>query len=191
MSDTNTTPDANPGGTPGTTPPPDSRRCDRRGHGRRRWFKVGLAALIGLGAFGLGRASGHWGHWRGASFGMNSPLDVDTASRKAEFGIGRILAKVDGTPEQKAKIGEIAKAAIKDLLPMRQQITGSRDKLAVALKADTLDRAAIERLRTEQVGLMETASKRAAQALTDAADVLSPAQRAKLVDQWQSHGRRG
>jgi Spy/CpxP family protein refolding chaperone len=56
------------------------------------------------------------------------------------------------------------------------------------LTAPTIDRTAIERLRAEQIGLAETASKRIAQALADAADVLSPEQRRKVAD-WMA--RRG
>ena len=186
MSDTMTPPDASPAGTPA----PGARRPCRT-HGRRRWFKLGAALVIALAGFGLGRATGHSGHWRGAGFGMHSPIDADTAGRRAEAGIGRVIASVDGTPEQKAKIGEIAKGAIKDLLPMRERMVGARDKLAVALKASTIDRAAIEQLRTEQAALMETASKLMSQALTEAAEVLSPAQRGKLIDRWQSHFGRG
>ena len=190
MTDSNTTPE-NPAASatnPQASPP--GRQCGRHGHGRRRWFAVGLALLIGLAGFGIGRATGHSSHWRASGFGMNRTINVDTATRRADAGIGRMLSAVDGTPEQKAKIGDIAKAAIRDLIPLRDRLTGARDKLAVALKADTLDRAAIELLRAEQLVLVETASKRVLQTLTDAAEVLSPAQRAKLVDRWQSHFRR-
>ena len=189
MSDTNTIPQAPPAGTPGAPPP--SGGCRGRRHGRRRWFAAGIAALIGLVGFGIGRVTGHWSHWRASGLGMHGPADADAIGRRVDFGVGRILANVDGTPEQKAKIADIAKAAIKDLLPLRAQVTAARDKLAGALKAETLDRAAIEQLRAEQVALMETASKRASQALADTADVLSPAQRAKLVERWQSRFRRG
>ena len=187
MTDTNTTPEANPPATPGDA----RRRCGGRHRARRRWFAAGLALLIGLAGFGIGRLTGHWSHWRAAGAVMRGPLDADTLGRRVDFGVGRMLANVDGTAEQKAKIGDIAKAAIKDLLPLRERITGARDKLAMALKADSVDRAAIEQLRAEQQALLETASKRASQALADAADVLSPAQRAKLVERWQSRYRRG
>jgi Spy/CpxP family protein refolding chaperone len=56
------------------------------------------------------------------------------------------------------------------------------------LTAPTIDRSAIERLRAEQIGLAETASKRIAQALADTADVLSPEQRRKVTD-WMALGR--
>jgi hypothetical protein len=43
-------------------------------------------------------------------------------------------------------------------------------------------------LRAEKIGLAETASKRIAQALADAADVLSPEQRRKAAD-WMAFPR--
>jgi len=50
------------------------------------------------------------------------------------------------------------------------------------LTAPTVDRAAVERVRADQIALAETASKRIAQALEDASDVLSPEQRRKIAD---------
>jgi periplasmic protein CpxP/Spy len=177
--------------TPDPNQPADqsgkSNTYGRRGHRRRRWVLVGTALVIGLIGFGAGRASS--GHWHG--FGMHQQLDGEAIIRRAESGINRVLSRVDGTPEQKAKIADIAKAAIKDLAPIRETFRGSRDKLTAALKAEKVDRAAIEQLRTEQLALGETASKRAMQALTDAAEVLTPAQRAALIDRWQRRSWRG
>jgi Spy/CpxP family protein refolding chaperone len=50
------------------------------------------------------------------------------------------------------------------------------------LSAATIDRAAIEALRAEQVALADATSKRLAQALADTADVLTPEQRVKLAE---------
>ena len=122
---------------------------------------------------------------------MHRQLDGEAVMRRAETMTNRVLGHVDGTPEQKAKVAEIAKTAIKDLQPMREAFRGSRDKLANALKAEKVDRAAIEQLRTEQVALGETASRRASQALLDAAEVLTPQQRATLVERWQRRAWRG
>ena len=55
------------------------------------------------------------------------------------------------------------------------------------MTAPTIDRTAIERLRAEQIALAETASKRIAQALADAAEVLNPEQRKKVAD-WTAYG---
>ena len=50
------------------------------------------------------------------------------------------------------------------------------------LTQPTVDRAAIETLRTEQLALADAASKRFAQALGDTAEVLTPEQRRKIDD---------
>jgi Spy/CpxP family protein refolding chaperone len=55
------------------------------------------------------------------------------------------------------------------------------------LTAPTIDRTAIERLRAEQIALADTASKRIAQALADATEVLNPEQRRKIAD-WVTSG---
>lgn len=185
--------DATSNNTPNPNRPEDQsgkrRACGGRGYRRRGLVMLGAALAIGLVGFGIGRATG--GRWHGQGFGMHQQLDGEAVTRRAEAGINRMLSAVDGTPEQKAKIGEIAKGAIKDLQPMRETLKGSRDKLAAALKAEKVDRAAIEQLRGEQLALGETASKRASQALADAAEVLTPAQRATLVERWQRRSWRG
>ena len=50
------------------------------------------------------------------------------------------------------------------------------------LTQPTVDRSAIEALRAEQLSLADAASKRFAQALGDAAEVLTPEQRRKIDD---------
>jgi Spy/CpxP family protein refolding chaperone len=48
-----------------------------------------------------------------------------------------------------------------------------------------VDRAGMEKLRAEQIALADTASKRVTQALGDAAEVLTPAQRQKLAERMK------
>ena len=192
MSDSNTVPNNAPINTSGPLQgaPDDKGRRHCGPRGRRRGFVVGgIALLIGLAGFGIGRATSH--PWHGFGPGMHGAFDVDTATQRAEKGINFMLGKVDATADQKSKITEIAKAAIKELAPLQQAHVVARDKFLAALKADKVDRAAIEQARIEHLGLGETLSKRTAQAISDAADVLTTAQRAKLVDRWQNPGPRG
>jgi Spy/CpxP family protein refolding chaperone len=156
---------------------------------RSGWTLVGVAALTGLIGFGAGRVSG--ARWHGYAFGMHQQFAGEATMRRAEWGIDRMLSRVDGTAEQKAKISEIARAAIRDLQPMREQFRGGRDRLATALRAEKVDRAAIEQLRGDQLALGEMASKRVSQAISDAAEVLTPGQRATLVERWQRRSWRG
>jgi len=58
------------------------------------------------------------------------------------------------------------------------------------LAAPTIDRAAIEKLRAEQITLADASSKRMTQALADAGEVLNPEQRKKLAERMQKMGER-
>jgi Spy/CpxP family protein refolding chaperone len=53
------------------------------------------------------------------------------------------------------------------------------------LSAPTIDRAAIERLRAEQMQATDAVSKRMSQAFADAAEVLTPEQRKKVAERMQ------
>jgi Spy/CpxP family protein refolding chaperone len=108
-----------------------------------------------------------------------------------------IAIELDATAEQQAKLATIAKAAVADLRPLQEKARAARAQAVTLLTAPTVDRSAIERLRAENIGLAETASKRIAQALADAAEVLSPEQRRKVADStpfgrpWWARWHRG
>jgi Spy/CpxP family protein refolding chaperone len=120
--------------------------------------------------------------------------DPAAMSRRLDAMVGWVLADIDATQEQRDKIGAIAKAAAADLAPLRQQHIDARRQSIELLKQPTIDRAALEQLRAQQLQLGDTASRRMVQALADAAEVLTPDQRAKLIERWESrrhHRRRG
>jgi Spy/CpxP family protein refolding chaperone len=96
--------------------------------------------------------------------------------------------EIDATTDQQAKLASIAKAAAGDLRALREKAQAARAQAVTLLTGPTIDRSAIERLRAEQIGLAETASKRIAQALADAAEVLSPQQRRQVADWIASRG---
>jgi Spy/CpxP family protein refolding chaperone len=136
-------------------------------------------------AFGQGFAWHHFGmHGGGGMFG--GPLSPAQMDERIERMTKHMAIELDATADQQAKIAAIAKAAAADLRAMREKMQAGRSQAVALLTAPTIDRTAIERLRTEQIALAETASKRIAQALADAADVLNPDQRRKVAD-WVSH----
>jgi Spy/CpxP family protein refolding chaperone len=84
------------------------------------------------------------------------------------------------------------KAAANELAPLRQRHVEARRKSLELLAQPTIDRAQLEALRVEQMQLGDTVTRRMLQATLDAAEVLSPDQRAKLVERWrQRRARRG
>src|SRR5579872_3613646 len=165
-----------PGATPGVPVPASGNR----GRRLRRWTLAGIAAAI-AGAFAFNSLShAHGGPGCGpGGFGrhsMRGEMDPDSVAKFIDWRVSAMLSKVDATPEQKTKVADIAKAAVRDLAPLRAQHKAARDKAVELLTAPTLDRAALEKLRAEEMALADTLSKRVTQSIADAADVLTPEQ---------------
>jgi Spy/CpxP family protein refolding chaperone len=117
--------------------------------------------------------------------GPLSPAQIDD---RIDRMTKHMAIELDATADQQAKVATIFKAAVADLRPLHEKAHAARAQAVALLTAPTIDRSAIERLRAEQIGLAETASKRIAQALADAADVLSPEQRRNVAD-WMAFRR--
>lgn len=158
-------------------------------NGKRRFFRRGaIAALLvslagGFGGYAWAHGGGHGGGHRGGF--MSGPMD----EQRIERMVKHMAVEVDATPEQQAKLTEIAKAAAKDLRPLREKARDARRQGMQLLAAPTIDRAAIERLRADQIQAADAASRRLTQALADTAEVLTPAQRQKLAERFQRRGQ--
>src|SRR6266849_8605669 len=155
---------------------------DRNTEKRRRFFKrAAIATLIGGIAAGIGiKAFAHGGGWRRGGF-VDGALDPAAVDEHLERMLKHLYVEIDATDEQKERLAPIVKQAAKDLLPLREKMQGARKQALEALTGDVVDRAAIEALRAEHLQLAEQASRRIAQALADAAEVLTPAQRKELA----------
>jgi periplasmic protein CpxP/Spy len=148
-----------------------------------------LATLAGAIAGGVatnafGQAPMPW-HVRPFMSGPFDPVQVD---RHVERMIKHLAVEADATADQQAKLVAIAKGAVNDLLPLREKLQANRGQALDLFAAGNVDRAAIERLRSEQLTLVETASKRISEALGDAAEVLNPEQRRTLIDRVSHFG---
>ena len=119
------------------------------------------------------------------------PLTTDQLVDRADRAVRHVAIELDATPEQQQKLQAIAKSAVTDLAPLRDKVRTTREKVRDLLTASTVDRAAIEKLRAEQVATMDALSKRIAQAVGDAAEVLTPEQRRKLGDMLPPLGEPG
>jgi Spy/CpxP family protein refolding chaperone len=75
---------------------------------------------------------------------------------------------------------------------MREKAQAARAQARELLTQPSVNRAEIERFRTEQIALADAASRRLAQALADAAEILTPEQRRKIGDHLErrEHRRR-
>ena len=105
---------------------------------------------------------------------------------RVERMVKHFAVQVDATPEQKDKLTAVAR----DMAPLRGKMKAARTQGIELTAARTLDRTAIKKLRTEQIALADTSSKRVTQALADTAEVLTPEQRRKLAERAQKFGER-
>ncbi len=174
--------------------PGPSSRCNRPGRGGRLLFRaLFAAALFGVVAAGayVGASHAHPG-MRGphAAFGMGGNFDPETAARRVDAMVGFALADIDATAEQKGRIGQIARAALADLQPMRTEHKAARARAVELLPAPSIDRAALESVRQAELKLADSASRRITLAMADAADVLQPAQRTRLAEKLKQRVER-
>ncbi len=168
---------------------PSNATAPRR---KRGWlFVTTIAVLAALTGAAASQAVSHGpGYWHGPGF--MGQLDPAQAEERADRFIRHASIELNATPEQQDKLRTIAKGAVKDLLPMRDKAQAARERARGLLTQPTVDRGAIESFRAEQMALAESASKRFAQALGDAAEVLTPDQRRQVqefMDWHRSHWR--
>jgi Spy/CpxP family protein refolding chaperone len=131
------------------------------------------------------RRSGFAWHHGGGRFGGGQFLTPGRIERM----VNRVLWVVDGSSDQKQKIGGILRGAADDLYPLREKHMEGRQQIREVLAAPTIDRAKLEALRVQQMQLADTASKRITAAIADAGEVLTPAQRAELGKRFDQHAR--
>lgn len=142
----------------------------------RRLFG-GLAAIGALGLMASRAGAQMHGHADATNKGHHS----GDMLKHAEHRIDRMVKAVGGSPEQKDKLMALAKNAMADVKPLREQMHKARQAGMAMLSAANIDRTGIERLRSEQMGAMDAISKRMVAHMTDAAEVFSPEQRGKLA----------
>ena len=92
-----------------------------------------------------------------------------------------MLDRVQASPEQKARIREIMIAARKDLQARRDDGKALREQSMKLLTQPDIDPKAIEDLRAQAMARHDAASKRMTQAMVEASQVLTPAQRQQIA----------
>jgi len=150
---------------------------------RRRFFRIAAVSTAFAGLAGLGASALAHGRRRGGG-----PIDPAKLEQHVERMLKHLYVEIDATPAQQQKLEPIVKQAASDLMPLRAKVQEARRRGVELLSADTIDRGAIERLRVEQIGAADAASKRLTQALGDVAEVLTPEQRKTVAARVGRHG---
>jgi len=143
---------------------------------RRRWFSAGAGSGL------LAAAAGWIGSRRDRHHAWLDELAAERAGDQAAMASGWMLSRIDATPAQKAKVAHIAREAAQSLYPLRGHQRSARARAVQILAAPTVDRGALEHLRSEQVALVDEASRCITRAMADAAETLDAGQRAQLAN---------
>jgi Spy/CpxP family protein refolding chaperone len=144
----------------------------------RRWIVAGLLAIAVGAAAVTGGVSAR--EAIGGMHGHHGPMDPAAMEKHINAMVDKVLP--DGSADQKTRLKAIASAAMADLKPVHVQMRAAHAEAARLLTAPVVDRAALETLRAAQIAQLDAASRRILTAVEDAADVLTPAQRAQFAD---------
>lgn len=143
---------------------------------KKTWIAI-AAAVAALGGSAFAAGSGQHGHGQGE--GHNPwTMDAAQADKHIETMVAHILP--DATAAQKSRLSEIAKACFNDVKPIHQQLEEGHEAMHKQLAQPTVDRAALEAMREDHMKKMDLLSRRVLAAAMDAAEVLTPEQRAKF-----------
>jgi Spy/CpxP family protein refolding chaperone len=151
----------------------------RRG---KRALIIGGVVTSALVMAAVGSAALSQGPWGGPPPLMGESMDPARFEEQADRMIRHMAVEIDATAEQQEKLRANVKSAVRDLLPLREKVASTHERSRLLLIQPTVDREALERLRVEQLGLVDAGSKRFAQALGDIATVLTLEQRRALDD---------
>lgn len=160
---------ANETGHPETTP------SKIRKNRKKLWLAAGGIALLAIGGAGAANAMsgrvGFMGGHMGPGMGFHG---------FAGGGISRALDGADVTAQQKEEMEGIVASLQKDIEPLLAEFGDTREEAIELLTAETIDRDALETLRTESIAAIDAATLRASTALVELAELLTPEQRAEL-----------
>jgi len=151
---------------------------------RRGWIIATIGVLVVLSGAGtlVYAGEGLWHQGHGGS------MNAERLAGHIKHGVKFVLSEVDATADQKAQVTTILQAAATDVHALADQHHAASKQLHDILSAATIDRARLEAVRRGELRLADEASKRILQGIADAAEVLTPQQRAALAEHMEQHG---
>ena len=135
------------------------------------------AALVAIGgAFAYAhQAGGHGGHMGQ----QNAQMHLDH--------LAAVLTKIGVSEAQRSQVVGLMRPAFADMKSVHDSHWAAFGQFHELLFAPSIDRGKIDSLRADQIKSIDAASRRVTTAFADAAEVLSPEQRAAFAAEMRAH----
>jgi periplasmic protein CpxP/Spy len=148
---------------------------------RRRWLTgAALATAFVAGGLTLPRVAAS--AQDAAAQGMHHMMDGGSGMHaRAMAHVSKLLDQVGASADQKSRIEAILHAGFAPMADVHRDLPKTHRALHAIFSAQTIDRGALEELRAAEIARIDVASRALAKSLADAAEVLTPEQRAKLA----------
>jgi periplasmic protein CpxP/Spy len=149
----------------------------------RHWIVAGMltftAASAGLAGAGLAQSGHGMPMMHG---GMSDPAAMDAH-------VDAMLKEMvpDATPDQTARLKAAMTAIHGDMGAVHAQLEQTHQRLHALLLKPVIDRAALEKVRAEQIREVDHASAQLVNKMVSAAEVLTPAQRSGIAAKLKAH----
>jgi len=191
-SEKQTTPESNPETNPEATVQRSGHHPKRHGRNLVMWL-AGAALLVG-GAFAVqavaqseryeqfGMNAGHMGGWHRGDRKPLSEMSQEEIADRIERMVRHMAIEIDATDEQEARIVGLMTGLAGDIKPMAERMQATKGELSGLLSATTIDRDALERLRSARLAEADRISKTLVGTIADVAETLTPEQRAKIAE---------
>ena len=160
---------------------------------------LGLTGAVGAQAFAQSKTFEHitvaakWhGGWHGGGRHggwRHSEMSAEEMDKHVERMVKHLAIEIDATDAQEERLIVLAKALVADVRPVRKDMHDAGMEIGRILTAPTIDREALETLRSQRMAQVDSISKNLTTALADAAEVLTAEQRrivAERIEQFRS-----
>ena len=151
--------------------------------GRRARMTVAIVTLVGAGAVlgaGATAQAARMGGWHGMGHHWSARTEEQVRERALDKAAW-VLGRIDASPEQETRITAIVSALVGELYGLRGEHRDHRRQLIAELARPQVDREVLEKIRTKEMALADSASRTILNAIADTTETLTIEQREELA----------
>jgi len=167
---------------------------------RGLWLLLAVPLVLGAGIYafrayamgpGFGCGLGMGGCGAGMGFGPGMAASPEMRKAFMERRLNMALNAVKATDSQRTAVKSVFARTFAEMQPVHEQRVQLHDAFVAAFGAEVVDRAVVEKLRSQAAALFDQGSQAFTRALLDASQVLSADQRQALIKFMHERPGRG